>query len=281
MTNKPNKLNSLDGQELLIWPSTKKRIHLGDAFAAVSSGIYVAKMRNLNSIKLSIPYVHYRRGNLKFMKEVLNYFDLGGLEVEIVPFTEVPIASFPEAEAAGIRTVVQELRSMGIPPLIPDPRDPSKLIQGKTSSYDAPYCKLKITRAAEIQRKICYSWDAIYRKKEIPSNIELLTEALAEEFSGYELVQLGLPKTIEEDLRALSDCFFFIGFDSGMAHLCRFIGAPLVLLGNIGAFSEHACERKVLEWKNVNDVWVNRTELFTELREYLHKSYSNRDEILL
>jgi hypothetical protein len=237
----------LDGQRLNIWDSTKKRIHLGDAIAALNAGIYVAKMRKLRSIKLSIAYVSYRRGNLKFMKEMLKTIDTGDLDVEIVK------SSGTEPK------VTDELYLLGVPHV------------GLNYIYDATYCRSKIRRSSQIQKKICYCWDAIYRRGEVPKDIDLLLDVLKNEFPGYEFVKLGLPKTVNGDLLELSDCYFYIGFDSGVAHLCRLMGAPLFLLGNVGGFPEHACERKLVTWQRGQE---REQEFLKEIHNYLLDFYN-------
>lgn len=250
-------MHKLEGQRLRIWSSVKKRIHLGDAIAALNSGIYVAKRHGLSSVQLSVAYVHYRRGNLKFLEELLEFIDYGDLDVSIVPSTEEEMAN-ENFE----RTATEEMAKLGVPH------------QGRNYMYDAPYCSAKIPRATQIQQKICYCWGAKYRKDEVPENINELTDVLRREFSFYEFEELGLPKTVKEDLRALSDCYFYIGFDSGVAHLCRLMGAPLFLLGDMskqnGGFPEHACERLML---NVKDVWADRDSFLRKMHNYLEKVY--------
>ena len=214
----------LDGQRLNIWAYGKKVLHLGDAIGSVNAGIYVAKLRQLNSIQLT---VLQHRWSVEFVRHLLDFIDYGNLDVSIVAM-----------EGPDEPTVEHELDLLGIPQA------------AATRIYDVRYCYPKIPRAPKVKKKICYCWSAIFRARQIPYDIEKLTEVLAEEFSGYELVRLGKPMTIEEDLRALSDCYFYIGFDSGMAHLCRLMRAPLFILGEVGAFPEHACERRVIPWSH-------------------------------
>ena len=49
---------------------------------------------------------------------------------------------------------------------------------------------------------------------------------------GFEIVELGLPMTIEDGVANLASCRFFIGIDSGYMHAAHSVGCPRFLIRN-------------------------------------------------
>jgi hypothetical protein len=50
--------------------------------------------------------------------------------------------------------------------------------------------------------------------------------------AGYEVVELGLPRSIEENIAIAARCEAFVGVCSGMSHLCHSVGVPVHLVRN-------------------------------------------------
>src|SRR5210317_2133429 len=77
-----------DGDRLAIWWPWKKFIHLGDAWASLNAGLFIAKQNRLKSITLAV--ARMKRGgchNINFIRDLLQYLDYGDLKVRVVAMT--------------------------------------------------------------------------------------------------------------------------------------------------------------------------------------------------
>jgi len=251
-----------DGDRLVVWWAFKNHIHLGDAWAAANTGIYLAKKNNLKSVKLAVAMITGRPNrprrwpkpdNIKLVRYVVSLLDYSDLEVEVV--------KMESGERHDGITINSENKRLGLP------------LSGHGGHYDAIYCSTKVKRVPpeEIQKKICYCFAARFfkKKKLLPPNLDKLLEGVQQRYPDHELIELKLPLGITEDIEHLSNCRFYFGVDTGPSHICRSVkGVPLILIKPIIAHPSHACERKLIELKNVKGELTNLDELLEQITEY-------------
>jgi hypothetical protein len=81
-------------------------------------------------------------------------------------------------------------------------------------------------------KKICYTFEANWIvDKKIPPGIERILEV--KDFQEYEFVKMGLPISLEDNVKLLSECAMFVGVDNGICHVARSVGCPSFLIEHL------------------------------------------------
>ena len=86
----------------------------------------------------------------------------------------------------------------------------------------------------DLQYDVCFQFDtSINSTKYLPSKViskEMKEEILkAFEKLGFKVKELGIPNTLQEDIRIILNSKLFVGIDSGMSHICHTIGIPIFI----------------------------------------------------
>jgi Glycosyltransferase family 9 (heptosyltransferase) len=106
----------------------------------------------------------------------------------------------------------------------PDADDYSVLYARRYLRTRRRWCKERNTRASTL----CYNVDAAWRAADkIPPYVDDLTEVLRRQFNA---APIGLPMAIDAAVEHLAQCDLFLSVDSGLAHVARSVGCPLVLI---------------------------------------------------
>jgi len=105
------------------------------------------------------------------------------------------------------------------------------------SPYNSPISYFPTTKKwiPEKHGKICYQFNG---KHEGSLDLEIQKELLSS-FPGYEMIKLGLPLTIQENIEIAATSDLFIGVNSGMSHLVRSVGTPAIITNkNIASIND-------------------------------------------
>lgn len=113
-----------------------------------------------------------------------------------------------------------------------------KIIFEQSNTYDVSHgkkgylahCQYKNTKIKYSKGShIAYSFDASYMIKEkIPENINEFLQF--EEIKNIPKIRCGLPMSLEDNVKILSNCIFYIGVDNGISHVARSVGCPMLLI---------------------------------------------------
>lgn len=93
--------------------------------------------------------------------------------------------------------------------------------------YRNIYCPTKIKFKKVFTKNIVYQEDARCVKP-TQGQLDIFFETL-KKYKDFNFIRLGLPRTIEENINIASRAKAFIGFQSGMTHLCLSVGVPVYL----------------------------------------------------
>jgi len=98
--------------------------------------------------------------------------------------------------------------------------------------YQAPYQPTFIRPAEKRDRAVAYQFDGKSHKEKLCPNDEAMLILRTLEEKGYELVRLGDQGDLKENLERASRCEFFVGVDSGFAHLMLSLGVDVHMIRN-------------------------------------------------
>jgi hypothetical protein len=95
-----------------------------------------------------------------------------------------------------------------------------------------PIIPTTITWSPNNSKKICYQLDAKSKKGQAFPSKDIENELLDRIGQNYELVKLGLGKTLKQCVEDLATCEIFVGVDSGMGHMAASVGTPIFYCQN-------------------------------------------------
>ena len=93
--------------------------------------------------------------------------------------------------------------------------------------YKNSYLPTKIRHSGNRPETIVYQEDP--RSVKVPAEKVATFFDCMKSYTNYTFIRLGLPVTIEQDIKLASEAKAFIGFESGMTHLCISVGTPIFL----------------------------------------------------
>lgn len=96
------------------------------------------------------------------------------------------------------------------------------------STASAAYLPTKVRWKPGPYKRIALQLQGVSKR----SLTEKEQEEIKAQFPEYEFVQLGMPLSIKECMEWLSKCDLLIGTNSGMAHLAKSVGIPMVIIGD-------------------------------------------------
>lgn len=122
-----------------------------------------------------------------------------------------------------VREMLQTIESQGELEIISDAG-----VKHRASMSCSAYLRTKTKWAFGPYKRISLQLNGISKRS--LSDAEK-TEIKAQ-FPGYEFVELGLPMSISENVEMLAKSDLLIGTNSGMAHLAKSVGTPMLILGD-------------------------------------------------
>jgi len=213
------------------------RVHLGDGWAACSSALSIAFAHNLKKLVCKT-----NRKSVDKTRDMFNALDKKGVEISVVSGDNYD----------GEYEVIEEMKKAGLT---------------ETNNYACRFVKAKDTwNVSKIEKKICYGFEAKYKIYwKTPPNLDEILQEVKDMYPGFEFLHLTSPHNIEDYVRELSTCYFYIGLDQGIGHVNRSVGAPMFII----RFGHDIEKCFIPEFCDYKCILFNDPDIESTIKDYL------------